>query len=294
MKEAHIGIYMGKEGTAIIEEHSNIVISDGDFRSIIKLLKWGRCVYRNIQKFIQFQLIVSSAALLSNNVGLVVLQKVTLSTIQLLWVGLITDTLACLAFSTEKPTKELIKKPPVHTEDPLVTNIMLRNILPQALFQTIVLFQMPEWNGYDYQVDVTFIFNLYVFCQVFNQINARKLETKNVFEKILANELFLVTAVFIIVLQILFVEILKLITDTTKLNWPQWSLCIGIAFSTLPIGLIVRYIPVPNTQVMNYLLVGRIIERFRLKKLVYLVTWASLVLLPIRRNQNAITDRHGE
>ncbi|KAM6545490.1 hypothetical protein CsatB_026226 [Cannabis sativa] len=297
MKEAIVGIYMGKEGTEIIEEHSDIVISEGNFCSITKIFKWGRCVYSNTQKFIQFQLTASSVPLLSNIAGVFVAESFPLSTIQLLWVSLITDTLACLAFANERPTKELMKKPPVRNTDPLITNIMFRNVLPQALFETALILLIT--NEFIYPIDVdkvrdTFVFNAYVFCQVFNQINSRKLDTKNVFEKIHANKLFWVTAGFIILLQTLLVEILKLIADTVKLTWLHWGLCIGISSLTLPIGFIMRFVPVPRKQVMDYCIVVRTIVWCILKKVVSIVTLAYEALPSICRTQNSTTEGHVE
>ncbi|PON79952.1 P-type ATPase [Parasponia andersonii] len=271
MKSADVGVFMGIQFTEVTEENSDIVISDGNFRTIPEVLKWARCVYSGLQKFIQFQLTVSFSALLSNSIGLFSGQNLTLTTVQLLWVSLITDTLACLAFATEKPTKELMTNPPVCMMNPLLTNIMLRNILPQALFQTALLFKILDeiigFSADDEKVLLTFVFTSYVLCQVFNQVNARKLETKNVFEKIHKNKLLWGIIVVIIILQILLVELLKRIADTKRLNWPQWGLSIAIAGLTLPIGLVARYIPVPKKQVVSYLMVVQTFGKSMLKKL---------------------------
>ncbi|PON79944.1 P-type ATPase, transmembrane domain containing protein, partial [Parasponia andersonii] len=88
-----------------------------------------------------------------------------------------------------------------------------------------------------------------------------------------------------IVLQILFVEILQIFADTESLNWPRWGSCVEIASLTLPIGWISRLIPVPNKQVGSYLMVGKTIRIFVLRKFASLLTWASHVLLVMQRNQ---------
>ncbi|PKI32634.1 hypothetical protein CRG98_046981 [Punica granatum] len=130
LKEADIGLSMGIQGTEVAKESSDIIILDDNFGSVATVLRWGRCVYNNIQKFIQFQL-----------------------TVNLLWVNLIMDTLGALALATERPTRELMEKPPVGRTAPLITNIMWRNIAAQAAYQMAV----------------------------FNEFNARKLEKKNRF-----------------------------------------------------------------------------------------------------------------
>ncbi|KAF2313903.1 hypothetical protein GH714_020442 [Hevea brasiliensis] len=139
LKEADIGLSMGIQGTEVAKESSDIVILDDNFASVATVLRWGRCVYNNIQKFIQFQLTVNVAALVINFVAAVSAGEVPLTAVQLLWVNLIMDTLGALALATEQPTKELMDRAPVGRTEPLITNIMWRNLLAQALYQIAVL-----------------------------------------------------------------------------------------------------------------------------------------------------------
>uniref|UniRef100_A0A2N9G7S5 Calcium-transporting ATPase n=1 Tax=Fagus sylvatica TaxID=28930 RepID=A0A2N9G7S5_FAGSY len=139
LKEADIGLSMGLQGTEVAKESSDIVILDDDFASVATVLRWGRCVYNNIQKFIQFQLTVNVAALVINFIAAVSAGEVPLTTVQLLWVNLIMDSLGALALATERPTNELMHKSPVGRTEPLITNIMWRNLLAQSLFQISVL-----------------------------------------------------------------------------------------------------------------------------------------------------------
>ncbi|KAK4357095.1 hypothetical protein RND71_022705 [Anisodus tanguticus] len=110
LKESDIGLSMGIQGTEVAKESSDIVILDDNFASVATVLKWGRCVYNNIQKFIQFQLTVNVAALVINFVAAVSAGEVPLTAVQLLWVNLIMDTLGALALATEKPTEELMQE----------------------------------------------------------------------------------------------------------------------------------------------------------------------------------------
>ena len=175
LKEADIGLSMGIQGTEVAKESSDIVILDDDFASVAVVLRWGRCVYNNIQKFIQFQLTVNVAALVINFVAAVSAGDVPLTAVQLLWVNLIMDTLGALALATERPTNELMHKPPVGRVAPLITNVMWRNLLAQALFQISVLltfqFRGKSIFNVDERVKNTTIFNTFVFCQVFNEFN---------------------------------------------------------------------------------------------------------------------------
>ncbi|CAK9165027.1 unnamed protein product [Ilex paraguariensis] len=138
LKEADIGLSMGIQGTEVAKESSDIVILDDNFSSVATVLRWGRGVYNNIQKFIQFQLTVNVAALVINFVAAVSAGEVPLTAVQLLWVNLIMDTLAALALATEQPTKELMEKPPVRRTEPLITTNMWRNLIAQALYQIAI------------------------------------------------------------------------------------------------------------------------------------------------------------
>ncbi|XP_065863214.1 putative calcium-transporting ATPase 13, plasma membrane-type [Euphorbia lathyris] len=261
LKEADIGLSMGIQGTEVAKESSDIVILDNSFASVATVLKWGRCVYNNIQKFIQLQLTANAAGFVINFVAAVSAGKVPLTAVRLLWVNLIMDTLGAtlgaLALATEQPTKDLMDKKPVGQTEPLITNIMWRNLLSQAFYQIIVLltlqFRGESIFGVSEEVNDTLIFIIFVLCQVFNEFNARKLEKKNVFKGILKNKLFIGIIAVTILLQVLMVEFLKKFTDIERLNWGQWGICIGFAALTWPIGWAVKFIPVPEKQIFSYL-----------------------------------------
>ncbi|MQL80083.1 hypothetical protein Taro_012532 [Colocasia esculenta] len=248
LKEADVGLAMGIQGTEVAKESSDIVILDDNFASVVTVLKWGRCVYNNIQKFIQFQLTVNVAALVINFVAAVASGKVPLTTVQMLWVNLIMDTLGALALATEKPTEELLQKSPVGRTAPLITRIMWRNLLAQAAFQISVLlvfhFRGESIFGVGEKVKNTLVFNTFVLCQVFNEFNARSLEKKNVFQGIHRNRLFLGIIAVTLILQVLMVEFLKKFAGTERLGWEHWGVSVGIAFLSWPIGWTVKCIPI--------------------------------------------------
>jgi Ca2+-transporting ATPase len=268
LKEADIGLSMGIQGTEVAKESSDIVILDDNFGTVATVLCWGRCVYNNIQKFIQFQLTVNVAALVINFIAAVSAGEVPLTAVQLLWVNLIMDTLGALALATERPTPELMKRSPVGRTAPLITNIMWRNLLAQSLYQIAVLLTL-QFRGesiFNVSADVndTLIFNTFVLCQVFNEFNARNLEKQNVFKGIHRNQLFLGIIGITIVLQVIMVEFLTKFADTVPLNWFQWVICIALAAITWPIGWFVKLIPVPEKPFFGYLKRSRnVVKRLR-------------------------------
>lgn len=256
LNEADIGLCMGIQGTEVAKESSDIVILDDNFNSIATVLRWGRCVYNNIQKFIQFQLTVNVAALVINFIAAVSAGDVPLTTVQLLWVNLIMDTLGALALATERPTKELMQKRPVGRTEPLITNIMWRNILAQALYQITVLLVF-QFNGKSIfnvsrKEKNTLIFNTFVLCQVFNEFNSRSMDKHNVFKGIHKNHLFLGIVGITIVLQVLMVELLRKFADTERLTWKQWGICVAIASVSWPIAWLVKLIPVSEKPFLGY------------------------------------------
>ncbi|KAJ4828597.1 Calcium-transporting ATPase 12, plasma membrane-type [Turnera subulata] len=257
LKEADIGLSMGIQGTEVAKESSDIVILDDNFTSVATVLRWGRCVYNNIQKFIQFQLTVNVAALVINFIAAVSAGEVPLTAVQLLWVNLIMDTLGALALATERPTDELMQTPPVGRTEPLITNIMWRNLLSQALYQIAVLLTL-QFKGESIfnvspAVNDTLIFNTFVLCQVFNEFNARKMEKQNVFEGLHRNHLFIGIVGVTIILQVVMVEFLKKFASTERLDWWQWLVCIVLAAVSWPIGWFVKLIPVSGKPFFSHL-----------------------------------------
>ncbi|XP_058755663.1 calcium-transporting ATPase 10, plasma membrane-type-like isoform X2 [Vicia villosa] len=262
LHEADIGLAMGIQGTEVAKESSDIIILDDNFASVVKVVKWGRSVYANIQKFIQFQLTINIAALVINVIASFSTGDVPLNTVQLLWVNLIMDTLGALALATESPTDHLMDQLPVGRRDPLVTNIMWRNLLIQAMYQVSVLLILNfqgrsilslrhEINAYAVKVKNTIIFNAFVLCQVFNEFNARKPDEFNIFKGVTKNYLFMGIVGLTIVIQIVIIEFLGNFTKTVKLNWKQWLICVFIGFISWPLAVIGKLIPVPTTPMNN-------------------------------------------
>ncbi|KAF3430971.1 hypothetical protein FNV43_RR25701 [Rhamnella rubrinervis] len=272
LHEADIGLAMGIQGTEVAKESSDIIILDDNFASVVKVVRWGRSVYANIQKFIQFQLTVNVAALVINVVAAISSGDVPLNAVQLLWVNLIMDTLGALALATEPPTDHLMHRTPVGRREPLITNIMWRNLIVQALYQVAVLLVLnfkgktilgleDETREHANDVKNTMIFNAFVLCQIFNEFNARKPDQVNVFSGVTKNHLFMGIIGITFVLQIIIVEFLGKFTSTVKLNWKHWLACLAIAFVSWPLAAVGKFIPVPKTPLSQYF--SRPIQRCR-------------------------------
>ncbi|KAL0414464.1 UNVERIFIED_CONTAM: putative calcium-transporting ATPase 13, plasma membrane-type [Sesamum radiatum] len=256
LKEANVGIAMGEQSSEVTKECSDIHISDDNFANVVKVVRWGRCIRNNFQKFIQFQLTANMAFLMIYMVTILSSGSAPLTIAQVLWVNLIMVTLGALALATDKPTKVLMKQP-VHQAGMLITNIMWRNMIAQALYQIAVIltlkFKGESIFGVPEEVVATLIFNTFVFCQVFNLINSRKLEEKNVFVGMLKNRWFIVIPWIIVIVQVMLVEFLNRFAHTERLNWKQWGACIGIAAFSWPFDWLIKSIPVPETPALSLL-----------------------------------------
>ncbi|KAM0027799.1 putative P-type Ca(2+) transporter [Helianthus debilis subsp. tardiflorus] len=144
--------------------------------------------YNNIQKFIQFQLMVNVATLVINFITVVTSGEAPLTVVQLLRVNLIIDTLRALVLATEGPTKEILTKPPVGRVKQIIIYIMSRHLFAQAVFQITILLTF-EFKGeaifnVEEKVKNTITLNTFVLCQVFNEFNSRKLQKRYIFKGI--------------------------------------------------------------------------------------------------------------
>ncbi|KAH1209341.1 Calcium-transporting ATPase 8, plasma membrane-type [Glycine max] len=271
LHEADIGLAMGIQGTEVAKESSDIIILDDNFASVVKVVRWGRSVYANIQKFIQFQLTVNVAALVINVVAAISSGDVPLNAVQLLWVNLIMDTLGALALATEPPTDHLMDRSPVGRREPLITNIMWRNLLIQAMYQVSVLLVLNfrgisilglshDRKAHAIKVKNTLIFNAFVLCQIFNEFNARKPDEFNIFKGVTRNYLFMGIIGLTVVLQIVIIEFLGKFTSTVRLNWKHWLISVVIGLIGWPLAVIGKLIPVPTTPINN------VFSKFRISR----------------------------
>ncbi|BDA43546.1 probable calcium-transporting ATPase 11, plasma membrane-t [Coccomyxa sp. Obi] len=140
LKESDVGLAMGIAGTEVAKEAADIVILDDNFSSIVKSVLWGRSVFGNIRKFLQFQLTVNFVALVVAFIAAITTGETPLNVLQLLWVNLIMDALGALALATEPPTPELLLEEPHGRDEQLISAKMWKHILTQGCYQLFWLF----------------------------------------------------------------------------------------------------------------------------------------------------------
>ena len=267
LRQAHVGFAMGIRGTDIAKDAADVVLLDDSFSSIVTACKYGRNVYDCIRKFVQFQLTTNVVAVFMTFLGGIILKDSPLNAIQMLWVNLIMDSFASLALATEDPNDSLLDRKPYSREASILTPMMKLNIISQSIFQittlTVIIFYgdyifgVPSdrnlehfmWNnvnGYHF----TIFFNIFVFMQVFNSINARKLQKDelNVFTGIMGNWLYILIQSIIIVGQIILVTFGGRAVRTHPLSLQQHGYCLFISSITLVWGFFVKLLPIDVTE----------------------------------------------
>lgn len=139
LRKADVGFSMNLTGTDIAKASSDIILLDDDFSSITVALLYGRNVYDNVRKFIQFQLQVSIVAMVLVLIGSAILKDSPLNAVQMLWVNLIIDTFAALALATEPPQSKILFRKPQSRDAAIVTPVMWRNVFGHSVYQVSVL-----------------------------------------------------------------------------------------------------------------------------------------------------------
>ncbi|EOA81728.1 plasma membrane calcium [Exserohilum turcicum] len=256
LKAANIGFSM-VSGTEVAKEASSIILMDDNFTSIITALMWGRAVNDAVQKFLQFQITVNITAVVLAFVTAVYddEMKPVLKAVQLLWVNLIMDTFAALALATDPPTEKILDRPP-QGKGPLITTTMWKQITGQNIYKITVIFVLYFAGGdilnYDLsnpekQLELdTLIFNCFVWMQIFNIFNNRRLDNKlNVLEGVLRNYFFIGIVLMIIGLQILiiFVGGRAFQIKSGGIDGTQWAISIVTGFICIPWAVLIRYFP---------------------------------------------------
>ena len=253
LKMADVGFSMGIAGTEVAKEASAIILLDDNFASTITALMWGRAVNDAVKKFLQFQITVNITAVVLTFISAISSSDnaSVLTAVQLLWVNLIMDTLAALALATDPPTKAILERPPQKKSERLITHNMWKMILGQAVYQLIVslvlYFAGMQIFGYDEsqrrQMD-TIVFNTFVWMQIFNEFNNRRLDNKfNIFEGIHRNFWFIGINCIMIGGQIMIVFVGGAAFRIERLDGTQWAISILCALPCLLWAVLIRCLP---------------------------------------------------
>lgn len=242
---ADVGLAMGT-GTAVAKEASDIILLDDSFASVTTAVRWGRSIYLNIQKFIQFQLTINVVALFTALIGPFIGIEFPLTVTQMLWVNLIMDTFAALALASEPSYKEVMKKKPRGINDFIISKPMQWNIFGVGLAFLAILLGFLVWMNKDGEVSVyelSVFFTIFVMMQFWNMFNARTLGGNNsAFHKIRENRNFIAIALLIVALQVVIIQFGGGFFRTEPISLQHWLMIIAGTSMVLWIGELKRLI----------------------------------------------------
>lgn len=245
LKKADVSFAMGS-GIEVAKEASDIVILDDNIVSISKAILYGRTIFKNIRKFIIFQLSVNVSAILLALIGPFIGVPSPITVVQMLWINMVMDTLAGLAFSYEVPRIEYMKEPPKKKEENILNKYMINEILSSGLYSLvlcIIFLKLPIIKSLfvDNNHFMTSFFCLFIFLATFNAFNART-HRLNIFAHLSENKIFLLIILFIIIVQISITYSGITIFQTTRINIKELLITIVLSFSIIPLDIIRKII----------------------------------------------------
>ena len=241
---ANVGLSMGS-GTSVAKDASDITLLDDSFTSIASAVMWGRSLYRNIQRFVLFQLTINFAAIIVVFVGSIFGTEMPLTVVQILWVNIIMDTFAALAMASLPPNPAVMNEPPRPKDEFIITPAMARTIFTcGTIFVGVLLGMLFYWRATTGELSLeqlTVFFSVFVFLQFWNMFNAKGFEAcHSVLHDLRGSRTFFLVLLLIAVGQVLIVEFGGPVFRTTPLTWVQWLEVIGYTSLIAILGDVVR------------------------------------------------------
>lgn len=229
---ANVGLSMGS-GTSVAKEASDITLLDDSFASIATAVMWGRSLYRNIQRFVLFQLTINFAAILICFIGSLFGSEMPLTVVQILWVNIIMDTFAAMAMASLPPSAEVMRDRPRRRDESIISPAMARTIVACGSVMVVallgLLFGWTLTQGEPTIRQLTLFFSAFVFLQFWNMFNAKGFETRrSVFSGWKGCREFLLILAAIGIGQVLIVEFGGAVFRTEPLAWGEWAAVIGL------------------------------------------------------------------
>ncbi|MDR0273282.1 MAG: calcium-translocating P-type ATPase, PMCA-type [Clostridiales bacterium] len=241
LKKADVGFVMG-DGTEIAKEAGDIVILDNNFASIVKAVLYGRTIFKSIRKFLIFQLTINICAVGVSVIGPFIGVPVPVTVIQMLWINMIMDTLAGLAYAGETPLAEYMRELPKKRTEPIINKYMFNQILATGIYTTLLslaFFKLPFITDIfrnDERYLLTAFFALFIFAGVFNSLNART-HRINLLAHIERNKMFITIMLAVAAIQMLIIYFGGTVFRTTGLSFKELAIVIALASTVIVFDL---------------------------------------------------------
>jgi len=249
LTKADVGIAMGISGSEVSKNAADIILTDDNFTTIIHGIKWGRAVYQNFQRFIQFQITVNIIAFLIAIISQVLNFDMPFTTIQLLWINIIMDGPPALVLGLEPIRNNVFNRKPVDRNSSIITKTMIISIVLNAIYVTSILFIQMKFNILGASTEKiefasemeTVLFGLFAFSALFNAFNCREFGIDSIFPNFPKNTIAIKVIVITGVAQIIFTQVFTSFFSSVALPPLMWIKVLGLAFMIIVINEIVKF-----------------------------------------------------
>lgn len=244
IKNADVGIAMGISGTEVSKQASDIVLLDDSFSTIVKSVQWGRGIYENFQRFIQFQLTVNLSSVVVVLFSILCGFAAPFSALQLLWINIIMDGPPALTLGLEPIRGDLMKRRPTRRGASIVTGGMLTRILVSGIYISAVFMAQHFTNflGVSAEQMSSALFTLFVLFQLFNAFNSRELNHGSIFRNFTSNRLMLGVFVLTFALQVVITQFGGAMFGTAPLSPLQWLCITALGFSVILVSELAKLV----------------------------------------------------
>lgn len=242
LKNADVGIAMGISGTEVSKEASDIILLNDSFGTIVKAIAWGRGIYENFKRFIQFQLTVNVSSVIVVFVSILLGFKAPFTALQLLWVNIIMDGPPALTLGLEPIYDDLMSRPPTKRSDNIVSKGMLARIGLTGLYISVIFLGQYSFNflGATDKEMTTVLFTLFALFQLFNAFNCRELHTVSIFKNLFKNKIMLMVISITFILQIIIIQFAGAFFGTIPLEFSMWLKLFGVTISVVVVSEFVK------------------------------------------------------
>lgn len=235
IKHADVGIAMGIAGTDVTKEASDMVLLDDSFSTIIKAVQWGRGIYENFKRFIQFQLTVNVSSVVVVICSILAGFSAPFTALELLWINIIMDGPPALTLGLEPIRPDLLKHKPTRRNENIISKKMLLRIFVNGIFISVIfmLQHFKNFLGAAPEEEATVLFTLFVLFQLFNAFNCRELDDTPMFKNLLKNKLMLGVFLLVLILQGIITQFGAAVFETVPLSAAMWGKMLLTAFAVI-------------------------------------------------------------
>ena len=235
IKHADVGIAMGIAGTDVTKEASDMVLLDDSFSTIIKAVQWGRGIYENFKRFIQFQLTVNVSSVVVVICSILAGFSAPFTALELLWINIIMDGPPALTLGLEPIRPDLLKHKPTRRNENIISKKMLLRIFVNGIFISVIfmLQHFKNFLGAAPEEEATVLFTLFVLLQLFNAFNCRELDDTPMFKNLLKNKLMLGVFLLVLILQGIITQFGAAVFETVPLSAAMWGKMLLTAFTVI-------------------------------------------------------------